>query len=207
MPTHADNAWSDLTTQAETAAANGSGWGRYGLPFDAIEFRSEAEASQPAPELPADAMPADVCETITALDEAIRIAGSLPEPCPAWIGLELSPEAGGFPFPFKVGRHICLTGFVSGSLLMGPAVYAAGPDGLLLHVRIAAAMPMNGELGRPGEMELVPPRNTCYRVDAVHESVVVTDEHGRVWTRAVIEATQVPMEAQRPPVARVVEGG
>lgn len=191
MPTNHIDAWSILAAEA---SAFGRTWGRYGAPSDAVEFRTEAEASLPAPPIPAGDVPDEIRSMIIGMDEAIRAAGMLPEPCSAWIGLELPPEAGGFPLPLEVGRHFCLVGFVSASLLPSPAVFAAGPHGALLHVRLAAALPMTGELQKPGEMELVPPRNSCFRVKAVHRDVVVADEHGRPWERSVVEVVQVGMD-------------
>ncbi len=192
MPTNKIDAWSVLAAEA---SAFGRNWGRYGAPSDAVEFRTEAEASLPSPALPAGDVPEEIRSMIIGMDEAIRAAGPLPEPCSAWVGLELPPEAGGFPFPLEVGRHFCLVGFVSASLLPSPAVFAAGPHGALLHVRLVAALPMTGELQKPGEMEVVPPRNSCFRVKAVHRDVVVADEHGRAWERTVVEGVQVPMGA------------
>ena len=121
MPTNNIDAWSVLAAEA---SAFGRSWGRYGAPSDAVEFRTEAEASLPS-----------------------------------------------------------------------PAVFAAGPHGALLHVRLLAALPMTGELQKPGEMEVVPPRNSCFRVKAVHRDVVVADEHGRPWERSVVEVVQVAMGA------------
>ena len=186
------DAWSILAAEA---SAFGRNWGRYGAPCEAVEFRSEAEASLPAPALPDGGMPEEIRRMITGMDAAIRAAGALHEPCSAWIGLALPPEAGGVPRPLTVGRHFCLVGFVSASLLPSPAVFAAGRHGALLHVRVTAALAMTGELQKPGEMELVPPRNSCFRVKAVHEGVVVADEHGRPWERTVVEVVQVGMEA------------
>lgn len=194
MPTRAGIAWPDLLAEASAAEQNGSGWGRYGLSCDDVEFRTEDEASRPHPDLTDEEAPAEIREMVTALKDSIRAAGRLHEPIPAWIGLGLPAEADGFPFPLEVGRHICLTGFVSASLVPGPALFAAGPDGALLHVLMKAALPMKGELERPGEMELVPLPFTCYRVDAVHRDVVVTDEHGRLWRRTVVQGTQVEMQ-------------
>lgn len=188
-----DPAWSDLLAEAAAAEENGSGWGRYGISFEDVEFRSEDEASQPAPGMLDEDAPAEIREAIAALEDAISNAGRLTEPFPAWIGLGLPPEAEGCPFGLDVGRHVCLTAFVSASLVPGPAVFAAGQDGALVHALISAALPMKGELEKPGEMELLPPPFTCYRIDAVHHDVVVTDEHGRHWRRSVVQATQVRM--------------
>lgn len=205
MPFRDDPAWPDLLAEAAAAAEqNASGWGRYGIALEDVEFRTEQEASQPAPETP-QGVPPEILETITALKDAVREAGRLPEPIPAWIGLGLPRAALGFPFDFEAGGHVCLTGFVSASLVPSPALFAAGQDGALLHVLVSAALPGVGELAKPGEMELLPPAFTCYRIDAVHEDVVVTDEHGRLWRRSVVQATQVAMETgeERPqPVRR-----
>lgn len=193
MPFRDDPAWPDLLAEAAAAAEqNASGWGRYGIALEDVEFRTEQEASQPAPETP-QGVPPEILETISALKDAVREAGRLPEPIPAWIGLGLPRAALGFPFDFEAGGHVCLTGFVSASVVPSPALFAAGQDGALLHVLVSAALPGVGELAKPGEMELLPPAFTCYRIDAVHEDVVVTDEHGRLWRRSVVQATQVAM--------------
>lgn len=197
-----DPAWPDLLAEAAAAEQNGSGWGRYGISHEDVEFRSAQEATQPPPDVPDDDAPPVIRETIASLEDAIARAGRLHEPFPAWIGLGLPPEADGFPFPLEVGRYVCLTAFVSASLVPRPALFAAGPGGALMHATISAALAMKGELQRPGEMELLPPPFTCYRIDAVHPDVVVADELGRHWRRTVVQATQVPMEEKRSPRRR-----
>ena len=56
-----------------------------------------------------------------------------------------------------------------------------------------ATLALAHELQHPGEMELVPPPFTCYRIEAVHPDVVVADERGRHWRRTVVQATQIEM--------------
>jgi hypothetical protein len=150
------------------------------------------EATAPAPDPSGYDMPAAARRMIESMDRAIGMAEDLPEPIEAWVGLELPPRTSGPPPDIVVGDHVCLVGIVSASLPPAPAIFAAGPSGALLRVRIHAAMPMVGEFEKPGEMELIPPRSSCYQVEAVHCVATVEDWQGRVWNRVVVEAVQVP---------------
>ena len=72
MPTNKIDAWSVLAAEA---SAFGRNWGRYGAPSDAVEFRTEAEASLPSPALPAGDVPEEIRSMIIGMDEAIRAPG------------------------------------------------------------------------------------------------------------------------------------
>jgi hypothetical protein len=194
----AENLWLELAADADAASRKASSnWARYGLPADAVALRTAEQARQPAPPLTDTELPDEVRETLSGLDEAIRRFGPLPEAMEAWVGLEFPPEAQERPFPFAEGYHLCLIGVVSASVLARPALFAAGPAGALLRVTVSAALPIVGEIEKPGEMEMVLPRDSCFRVEAITWSGIIVDERGRRWERTVLEATQIPMREPR----------
>ena len=92
-----------------------------------------------------------------------------------------------------VGACLCLTGMVSASLMPEPALFAGGPDGALLRIRLASAAPMVGELEKAGEMELIPPRDSCFRALGVRRGAKVSDWSERVWERTVVLLEQIRM--------------
>jgi len=187
--------WDSLMAEARMAEAFESDWERFGIPYDAIDLRSKSDAEMPPPDVFAYDIPDDTRMAIKSMDQLIQDAGSLPEPCEAWIGLRLPLGVSHSLLEISVGDYICLVGIVSASLPPEPAVFAAGRNGALFRVRLLAALPMVGDLEKPGEMELVPPRNSCYKVESIHMSAGVTDSKGRQWERMVLEATQVEQKA------------
>ena len=74
---------------------------------------------------------------------------------------------------------------------------AGGPEGALLRIRLACALPMIGEIEKPGEMELIPPRDSCFRVVGVRRGAKVSDWSERVWERTVVLLEQIQMRTVR----------
>ena len=189
--------WQELVAAAASAATCGSSWGRYCLPGDAVKKRTETDALAPAVALECCSIADDIRRTIDDLDRMTRDAGDLDEPIDAWLGVkavdvsQLAPRDSVLLPWLAVGEHICLVGIVSASLMPEQPIFAGGTDGVLFRMTIHAAMPMVGDLARLGEMEFVLPRDSCFLILAIHESVGVEDSQGNIWYRPVIEVEQV----------------
>jgi hypothetical protein len=212
-------AWGALLGRSDSAARSGSHWVRYGLSHDAVETRTTDEAGLSPPPLPREGAPRKILSIMRDLEKAIAEAGSLPGPCEAWIGLVPERLAGRWwrdgdpdrdrelegdgndhearsPLPaevFSPGGHVSLSGFVSASLDPAPALVAAGHRGALLRVRLSVAMPVVGCDAKPGEKELLLPRNSDFLVRAVVPDARIDDGSGYVWERTVVVLEQVPV--------------